>query len=424
MAKPLPIEQRSLPSNAVVIGGGLVGLSCALSLQQLGIRTTLVDPAPTLQPASWGNAGHLATEQVEPLASSKTLRSFPRRLFWRGGALSLPPRDLPVWLPFALRFIRSSTSARFTAGSTALGSLLRVAIPAWQRLAKVAHVEHLIAEDGHFMVWESPAGAEAGRAAWTSANKGTVTFRDATSEEIAAIAAQMSTRIAGAIRFQGTGRVLDPGELADGLREALVRSAGSTRIAHVRKLVTKGSTAAAMLDHGELLHADLIVVAGGVASAALLQPLGYRVPIVAERGYHIQSATTDWPVGLPPVVFEERSMIVTRFRSGLRAASFVEFGRAQSPADPRKWARLRSHVAALGLHFQEPCSEWFGARPTLPDYLPAVGRSRRVDNLLYAFGHQHLGLTLAAVTGELIASLARGEATDIDVTPFDLERFL
>lgn len=117
-------------------------------------------------------------------------------------------------------------------------------------------------------------------------------------------------------------------------------------------------------------------------------------------------------------------MIVTRFRSGLRAASFVEFNRAHAPADPRKWARLRSHVAALGLDFHEPSSEWLGARPTLPDYLPALGRSRRVNNLLYAFGHQHLGLTLAAVTGELIAALARNAPTDLDVTPFDLERFL
>jgi len=413
-----------MPSNAVVIGGGVVGLSCALSLQQSGIRTTLVDPAATPRPASWGNAGHLAAEQAEPLASSKTLRSFPRRLFWRGGALSLPARDLSVWLPFALRFIRSSTPARFTAGRAALGSLLRTAIPAWQRLAKAAHVEHLIAEDGHFVVWQSPAGAAAGRVAWTHTDKGTTTFRDATQEEIATLSTQISAPIAGAIRFHGTGQILDPGELADGLGEALVRSGGSKRIAHVRKLVTKGSTAAAMLDGGELLHADLLVVAGGVESAALLQPFGYRVPIIAERGYHIQSASTDWPVGLPPVVFEERSMIVTRFRSGLRAASFVEFGRAHSPADPRKWARLRSHVAELGLHFHEPCSEWIGARPTLPDYLPAVGRSRRIGNLLYAFGHQHLGLTLAAVSGELIASLARGEATDIDITPFDLERFL
>ena len=69
----------SMPAGAFVIGGGLVGLSCALNLQLQGIRTTLVDPAATRRGASWGNAGHIATEQVEPLASGKTLRSFPRR---------------------------------------------------------------------------------------------------------------------------------------------------------------------------------------------------------------------------------------------------------------------------------------------------------------------------------------------------------
>jgi len=412
-----------MPSEALVIGGGLVGLSCALNLQLCGLRTTIVDPATTRRAASWGNAGHLATEQVEPLASRKTLRNLPRRLFSRGGALSLPPRDLDVWLPFALRLVGNSTPVRFATGKATLRSLLRGAIPAWRQLARTAGAEHLIAEDGHFVVWETPAGADAGRAAWRNADTGTATFRDATAEEIATLSAQVSRPIAGAIRFQGTGQVLDLGELANSLSTHLSHAGGSERTARVQRLVVDGSTAAAMLEGGEVLHADVVVVAAGVASGALLEPLGYVVPIIAERGYHIQSADAAWPAGLPPVVFEERSMIVTPFRSGLRAASFVEFARAESPPDPRKWARLRRHAAELGLPLREPYSEWFGARPTLPDYLPALGRSRRTANLLYAFGHQHLGLTLAAVTGELIAALARGEATDVDLKPLDLERF-
>ena len=412
-----------MPSEALVIGGGLVGLSCALNLQLCGLRTTIVDPATTRRAASWGNAGHLATEQVEPLASRKTLRNLPRRLFSRGGALSLPPRDLDVWLPFALRLVGNSTPVRFATGKATLRSLLRGAIPAWRQLARTAGAEHLIAEDGHFVVWETPAGADSGRAAWRNADTGTATFRDATAEEIATLSAQVSRPIAGAIRFQGTGQVLDLGELANSLSTHLSHAGGSERTARVERLVVDGSTAAAMLEGGEVLHADVVVVAAGVASGALLEPLGYVVPIIAERGYHIQSADAAWPAGLPPVVFEERSMIVTPFRSGLRAASFVEFARAESPPDPRKWARLRRHAAELGLPLREPYSEWFGARPTLPDYLPALGRSRRTANLLYAFGHQHLGLTLAAVTGELIAALARGEATDVDLKPLDLERF-
>ena len=412
-----------MPADALVIGGGLVGLSCALQLQLSGMRTTVVDPATTRRSASWGNAGHLAIEQVEPLASQKTLRSFPQRLFSRGGALSLPPRDFATWLPFALRFIRSSAPGRFAAGTQALRPLLAAAIPAWRQLAKTAGAQHLIAEAGHFVVWETPAAATAGRAAWRAVDIGTASWRDATAEEIAVLSAQMSRPLAGAIRFQGTGQIIDLGELAACLSKHLMHAGGSQRAARVQRLIADGSNAAALLDGGEVLSADVVVIAAGVASGTLLRSLGYHVPIIAERGYHIQSATADWPAGLPPVVFEQRSMIVTPFRSGLRAASFVEFARAQSPADPRKWARLRSHVAELGLPFREPCSEWFGARPTLPDYLPALGRSRRAANLLYAFGHQHLGLTLAAITGELIAALARRESTTIDVTPFDLERF-
>jgi D-amino-acid dehydrogenase len=126
---------------------------------------------------------------------------------------------------------------------------------------------------------------------------------------------------------------------------------------------------------------------------------------------------------MPSILFADRAMFVTRFAHRLRATSFVEFGRAASPPDPRKWRRLRDHARDLNLPFAEPVAEWMGARPTLPDYLPAIGRSARDPRLLYAFGHQHLGLTLAAATGEALAALATGEAPPVALAPFDLQRF-
>ncbi len=155
----------------------------------------------------------------------------------------------------------------------------------------------------------------------------------------------------------------------------------------------------------------------------MLRLFGYRVPLIAARGYHIQGAAPSWPEDMPTIVFEDRAVVVTRFRSALRATSFVEFGRAASPPDPRKWARLKQHAAELGLPFEGPVAEWMGARPTLPDYLPAIGRSRRTPHVYYAFGHQHLGLTLAAVTGEAIGALVTGETPPVDLAPFDLARF-
>ena len=160
------------------------------------------------------------------------------------------------------------------------------------------------------------------------------------------------------------------------------------------------------------------MIAAGAWSGPLMRQLGINVPLIGERGYSIQSAEHRWPGDLPPVVFEERAMVVTRFSSGLRAASFVEFGDPDAPGDVRKWRRLEKHVRELGISFLDSPNRWSGPRPTLPDYLPAIGRMERYPRVLYAFGHHHLGLTLASVTAELIEALATWAPPRIDVAPF------
>lgn len=415
-------EKNRAASTALVIGAGVIGHACAISLQRRGLAVALVAP-PTAPEASWGNAGHIAIEQVEPLASRKTVASVHRRLFMRGGALGLPPRDISAWLPFSLRLLRASGASRFAAGSQALGSMLEGAMPAWRALLETIGAQSLLREDGHFVLWESPATANAGRLRWARTNIGSTRFRDATADELALIGSLVRVETAGAIRFEGSGQIADLPELARTLDAAFRAGGGERRLGRVVSLDRQGDRAAAHLDDGERFDADIVLVAAGVGSRHLLEPLGHSVPIIAERGYHIHMAAPDWPRDLPPIAFEDRSMIVTRFKSGLRAASFVEFGREHSPPDPRKWARLRQHATELGLPIPEGASEWMGARPTLPDYLPAIGRSITAPNILYAFGHQHLGLTLAAVTGEAVAALAMGGAAPFDVAPFGLERF-
>ncbi len=116
-------------------------------------------------------------------------------------------------------------------------------------------------------------------------------------------------------------------------------------------------------------------------------------------------------------------MVVSRFTSGLRASSFVEFGSPDAPGDARKWQALERKLAHLGIRFSLRPDRWVGPRPTLPDYLPAIGRLERDPRILYAFGHQHLGLTMAAITAELTTSLAQGAEPAIDLSPFRIERF-
>ncbi|WP_294335942.1 FAD-binding oxidoreductase [uncultured Sphingomonas sp.] len=411
------------PRSAIVVGNGVVGLSVAIALQQRGVATTIVAPDADWRGASWGNAGHIAVEQVAPLASRATLRSLPARLFSRGGALALPPRDVATWLPFGLNLLRASAPDRFEAGKTALSALLATAMPAWRRLLDTSGRGDLLREDGHIVVWETPDSAARGRAAWGDSDIGTASLHDLTADELAAVAARVSVPLAGGVRFSGSGQIADPAALGEALAAIFARLGGRRRSGRAAMLTPTQSGARVTLDGGGALDADVAVVAAGAASAPLLTPLGHHVPLIAERGYHLEAAPADWPRGLPPVVFEDRSMILTRFSGALRAASFVEFSTAGRAPDPRKWARLQGHLDALGIPFVEAPRPWMGARPTLPDYLPAIGRSHRHGAIAYAFGHQHLGLTLAATTGELLASYLTDGKSHIDLSPYDVARF-
>ena len=406
--------------SALVIGGGVVGFACALALQSRGVRTALFDDGRADLAPSWGNAGHIAVEQVEPLASLATLCSAPRRLHAFGGPLDVrqPLRQLP-W--FA-RYARACLPARFAAGRDALRGLLADALPAWRRLAKAIDAPDLLRERGHWLCWESLASAARGRKAWAAADLGSATVSDLPSAEAAQLQSALAVTLGGAIAFAGTAQVADLGLLAQRLASAFERAGGTRRTAAVRALARDGRRVRALTDAGDAIDADRIVVCAGVHSRLLLAALGLRAPLIAERGYHLQWRSHAWPAW-PPVVFEDRSMILTRFDGGLRAAGFVEYADPEAPADPSKWRRLAAHVAQLGLPVRGEPTVWTGPRPTLPDYLPAIGRSDRFDNLFYAFGHQHLGLTLAAVSGELVAGLCAGEPAAIDLAPFDLRRF-
>ena len=406
----------------MIVGGGVVGSVCALRLQQAGLATLVLEAPRAWPPASFGNAGHIAVEQVAPLASPEVLRGALRRLFALGGALDFRLGDIGAWAPWATRYVAMSTPAAARKGVSALGALLRTAAPAWRRLSAELRGPPLLIENGHLVVWESADAAREGRRIWGEAETGSARLRDLTPAEHATLQAQVPATLSDAIAFEGTGQVREPAEVLKVLREAHVAAGGARREAEVAALQTRDGRADIVLKIGERLSPDLVVVAGGAGSGPLMRSLGHVAPVVAERGYHIEGDAGAWE-DLPPVVFEERDMVVTRFKHRLRATSFVEFARVQSPPDPRKWRRLKRHVVELGIPMRGELSTWVGGRPTLPDYLPAIGRSRIASNLIYAFGHQHLGLTLAPTTGELVADLALERAPAVALDPFDLARF-
>ncbi|WP_335310970.1 NAD(P)/FAD-dependent oxidoreductase, partial [Sphingomonas phyllosphaerae] len=334
--------------STIVVGDGVVALNVALALQRRGTQVTIVAPDAPWRGASWGNAGHIAVEQVEPLASLATVKSVPKRLFSRGGALALPARAIRRWLPFTVRLLRASTPARFARGKTALSAMLATAIPAWQRVLAEAGAPELLRLDGHFIVWETPESAAQGRASWLAADTGGATVRDVTAEEFARLRTLTTAPIAGAVRVEGSGQITDTGALGATLAARFAAQGGARVYGRARSIAAAADGATVTLEDGSHWDADVVVVAAGAASAPLVESQGLRAPLIAERGYHIEGEPGDWPADQPPVVFEDRSMIVTRFAGRLRAASIVEFAAVETPADPRKWARAARACGGAG----------------------------------------------------------------------------
>jgi D-amino-acid dehydrogenase len=410
------------PKSYLVIGGGLVGAASALRLQAAGFAVTLIDPGDPRRAASFGNIGHIAAEQVSPLASRESLRTFPGRLFGLGGALDFRWRDAGLWGPWALRFIAASDPARHARGQVALTAILAHALPAWRRLAEFSGAPGVVGPDGHAVVWMGERAADKGLRSWERSQTGSAAFRPMSPEDLAPYATVMKNAPVAGIRFSGTAQVSEPQAARDALMAAFAAHGGEVVHARVARL-SGGDRVIAHLDGGGAREAEGALVAAGAWAGRLMRGLGVEAPVIAERGYSVQSADHGWNQSLPPTVFEEHSMVVSRFTSGLRASSFVEFGSPDAPGDPRKWRALERHLSDLGIAFPGQPDRWVGPRPTLPDYLPAIGRLERDPRILYAFGHQHLGLTLSAITAELTAALAEGLDPAIDLSLFRIERF-
>lgn len=406
--------------DAIVIGGGIVGSSSALRLRQAGLQVLLIDPDGRPRPASYGNAGHIATEQVRPITHPGFLRSAPRRLFVVGGALDIGWGRPGLWLPWMLRAV--AACFRAGPGEIALTALLADALPAWERLAADLARPDLLVANGHLLLWHDPGTgrrAAAGRAAQSAGSARMIPMRDAELDRVATV---LSQRPEVGLRFEQTGQLGDVGGTMQCLADAFEDAGGQRVRGQVAGLVADGRGFAVTLQDGGTIRCGRVLVAAGVGSRRLLRPLGLRLPLIAERGYHVE-----WQHGaeydLPPLVFEDRSLIVTRFGDRLRASSFVEFTSEDAPPDPRKWRRLEAHVAALGLPRASGFVRWFGARPTLPDYLPALGSVASVPGLFVACGHQHLGVTLAPRTAEIVTALMTGQPPPLPLDPFRPDRF-
>jgi D-amino-acid dehydrogenase len=408
-------------SNSIaVIGAGVIGCAVANALAAEGRHVLLLDrAAPASAGASFGNVGHIATEQVETLPSKELLLGFWRELFVLGGPLDIPPRRIRALWPWLARFagaaLRQQTNTRH------LEPLVRAAAGALEHALEGIGRRDLLRRNGHYAVWLGEDSLAQARRAAASAARLAVRTAAAPADLLHSLSAATScTNIAG-LWYPDSGHVVDPAEVARALARAAAERGSVVLQTDVRHLQPVGNTIE-ITTATDRLTVNTAVVCAGAWSAPLLAPFGLRAPLEAERGYHVE-LPGHAPFADAPLLYANAKIAVTPLAGRLRASSYLELAGLAAPADPRKPQRLRARLRSLGYDCAPDGPSWMGPRPTLPDYLPGIGRAPSGPKLFYAIGHQHLGLTLAAVTAELIADLVAERNPRFDVAPLDLRRF-
>jgi D-amino-acid dehydrogenase len=409
--------------EVVVIGAGIIGLACALRLQAAGRRVTLFDRDPPGTGASFGNAGHIATEQVFPLASPAVIRGALGYLFDRDSPLRIQPSYLMAILPWLARFTWASRPSAFARGTAALASLQATAAEDFVALLQSAGASRLLHMNGHLVVVEHAASVSAARQELQELARFGVDATWIPAEEVNRHAPGLGISCLGAQHFRGSGHVDDPYAVCVALLDAFRQAGGDFRQEAVTRITPKpGKFLVTAAEGGETCTTQLLLAAGAW-SKPLAEQFGYRVPLDTERGYHLTLPGTRPPFELP-VACLERKVIMTPMSIGLRMTGTVEFGGMKLPPDPRRIALLKSHLRTLLPDMRiDDASPWMGFRPSLPDHLPMLGAAPGHPGLFFAFGHQHLGLTLAGVTAKLVSQVMNGQSTDISLQPFAVDRF-
>ncbi|NIE73091.1 FAD-dependent oxidoreductase [Pantoea sp. Ap-967] len=409
---------------AVVVGGGIVGICCALSLQRDGHHVTLVDPAaPGDSTAKW-SCGQISLGEIIPLSKPGILRKIPGWLLDQTGPLALRPAALPGLLPWFLRFVGNAQHERIVQIATAMASLTHHVLGDYARLLEGLEDKGLLIQRPVLQVFDSSAGVERERGHNDIRRSLGFNSQVLNAAEIADLEPVLAGKFAHGILLPQWRFVSDTEGFMVALTERFIAQGGRRVRGKVARLDEAGGRASGVtLESGERIAAEHLVLAAGAGARAFFGQLGVNVPLQPVAGY--QALVRDAGVSFNhSVIYGDGGFCFTPMARGLQIGGTIEFaGNSQRPNFKRAQIILDKARRLLPQLHTDNVEFGVGYRPLLPDTKPIIDRCRRLPNVFMAVGHGQLGLTLGATTGRLIGDLVAGRTPGLDLAPFSAYRF-
>lgn len=408
-------------SEIAIVGAGFIGLASAASLMRDGHRVTLFDPSGVGQGASFGNAGTFAHYACIPVNNPSVFRDLPRYLFSGESPFRLRYQYLPHLVPWLARFMMSSLPRSYKASAGALAALLAQAQEGYAPLLANDGLARFVRRRECLYLYSSAASFDAASPALGLRKQLGVAFDVLGANDIRTLEPSLAPIFERGVLFSDSWHFSDPQGFLQKLYEQLVAQ-GLTLQRSTVSAVQPAADGASVTADGVTRRFSHVIVATGARSAQFARQCGDSVPLDTERGYHVRYPGAQQLISRP-VGWAERGFYMTPMSDGIRVAGTVELGgfsdsRNRSLIDLLTFSSRRALPALT-----TPDSSWLGFRPTLPDGVPVLARSRASERVIYAFGHQHLGVTLAGISARIVADLVARRAPALDLAPYAATRF-
>jgi D-amino-acid dehydrogenase len=412
--------------HVIVIGAGIVGLSCAFYLRQKGYRVSVVEKRFPGAGASTGNAGLIVPSHFIPLAAPGVIAKGMKWMFDPESPFFIKPRlssDLADWL---WKFYRACTHEHVKNSTNLLLQLHLASKRLFQKLAATKGFDFDYTEQGLLMLCNTEEGWGELQEMVEDARELGLTPKMLTAPEIHDMDESIDTCSKGGAYFPDDAH-LTPGKLIEQLSGWLQENGVVIYRHHeVSNLLTQNNTVTAVMVGDKMLEGDHFVLASGAETPALAGRLGLKLPIQAAKGYSI----TYQPAGkMPhtPLILEEAKVAVTPMGKLLRLAGTLEIsGEDLSVNQRRVEAILKAvpqYLPELDVAAAKNVQPWAGLRPCSPDGLPYLGKSRNFENLVIAAGHAMIGISLGPITGKVVADMIHNEPIEWDMGLFSPDRY-
>jgi glycine/D-amino acid oxidase-like deaminating enzyme len=404
-----------------IVGAGIQGISNALFLQKKGFNVTIFDrDEPGSPAASYGNAGHFSPYASVPINRPDVLSDVPEMLLSSTGPLALKWNYVPKMIPWFLQFIRNCSTKRMMHTAKNMHQILDLALPAYDELFDEIELGGLVEKKGILYIWNDQS-LKSRDLEIKVRNELGVDQQVVTPKEIHDLEPNIRPIYHGGVYYQYGRHARNPKKILLKLYDLFLKKGGKFLKMNIKDINFKDEKPVIKAETQSFLF-DKIVIACGSFSKKLTDNLDEKIPLDTERGYHVHFKDCDHLLSRP-VIFQNRGFGITPMEQGLRVVGTVEFGGLDNPLSKSRVKNLINNAKYMMGDLPEHEDEWLGFRPTLPDYLPVIGPSKKYKNVFYCFGHHHLGWTLGPISGKIISGMIAEENTNLDLKPYSSLRF-